>query len=37
MSAEIVMQKRDYILPVDDHSTDAKRISWSMTMWTSLK
>src|ERR1700747_115496 len=26
MSAEIVMQKRDYILPVDDHSTDAKRI-----------
>jgi response regulator RpfG family c-di-GMP phosphodiesterase len=27
MSAEIAMQKRDYILlPMDDHSTHAKRI-----------
>jgi CheY-like chemotaxis protein len=26
MSAEIAMQKRGYILPVEDHSTHAKRI-----------
>jgi CheY-like chemotaxis protein len=26
MSAEIAMQKRDYILPVEDHSMHMKRI-----------
>jgi hypothetical protein len=26
MSVEIAMQKRGYILPVEDHSTHAKRI-----------